>query len=243
MPVRGIYTQILVDGYDLSGQSNGLEINAQSGQIEVTPFQATAKQFIQEPVESFMTQRGYYSGGSAGDFEKTVYDRLATGSAYITALLNTQVVACSAYVLPATQASELQIQSPATNVITINARWMAGAGMKRGLRLFGGAITGIGSLAYIDLGAAGILGGFAYLHVTAITGTATNASIAVYSDDNTGFATPTAHGTFTFSATGAAQMVIAGTIDRYARLNVESLGGSGGFTIQGVIAVTGVTMM
>jgi hypothetical protein len=241
MPVRGRYTTILVDAFDLSGQSNNLAIQAATNQLEVTPFQSAAKQFITEPVEGSMTHGGYFNGGLAGEIEKVLYDRLGTGSAYVTALLNTAVTACPAYVCPATQGSQFQIQSTPVGIITLNAQWMAGSGMLRGIRVHGSQVLATGPQPYIDLGAIGT-NGYAILHATSSGGTATNAQVAVKSDDNTGFATPTTHGTFTYSGEGAALMTITGTIDRYVLVDVTSMGGATSLTFTVVIVSFGVTM-
>ena len=53
-------------------------------------------------------------------------------------------------------------------------------------------------------------GGTAYLFVTTITGTATNATITVQSDDNTSFTSPATEGTFTFSDEGVYVVTMTG---------------------------------
>jgi hypothetical protein len=77
--------------------------------------------------------------------------------------------------------------------------------------------------------------------VQTITGTATNASIVLQSDDNTGFSTPGTECTFTFSAVGGYEQAISGTVDRYVRLNCSSMGGATSFVVVCVAAVSGVT--
>ncbi|WP_230685363.1 hypothetical protein, partial [Streptococcus pneumoniae] len=84
-------------------------------------------------------------------------------------------------------------------LITANGSWFDGTGIKRGLQVYRGTISATGTTTYIDTGAVGSAGGYAWIWITAVTGTATNATILIQSDDNTGFSSPATEATFTFS--------------------------------------------
>ena len=245
-PTRGRYTSIIVDHAVLDGQSNNVEIQIQNGVIDVTPFQVDGRTFLAEPPQGSIRHNGYLSviGGSQ-PFEGELQARLGLSTSYVTVLLDTTVVACPAYVIHGSQADSMQISAPATNVVTIQGNWIAAAssaaGIKRGVRMFSGALTSTGAQTHIDLGGPG-LDGYAYLHVNGIGGTATNATVTVQSDDNTGFSSATTHGTFTFSSRDGYAMTITGVIDRYARVNLTSLGGATSLTLYAVIVSGGVTM-
>ena len=242
-PIRGIYTSIIVDNVNLDGQSNNLQVSVQNGQIEVTPFQSVAKQFLGEPPQGNIVHGGYFYGNNNDTIERETFFRLGAGTNYVSALFGTDTAACVTYVAPLNDATGLQVQSQPSGVITVQGDWNAGTGLQRGIRMFSGTISATGAQTHVDLGAPGT-NGFAYLHVTGITGTASNATITVQSDDNTGFSSATTHGTFTFSGTtgNGFAMTITGTIDRYVRINCTSLGSATNFTVTAIIVSTGVTM-
>jgi len=133
---------------------------------------------------------------------------------------------------------------PVDGALAVNGGWNGGSGIKRGLRVWSGTFSATGAQstpAYIDIGAAGTAGGFAYLHIQAITGAATDAVILVESDTATNFASAATEATFTFSAVGAQEQAMAGTVNRYIRLNCTDLGGATNFTVVAIACVSGVT--
>jgi len=136
----------------------------------------------------------------------------------------------------------MNISGSVGGVIEFKGGWPAGSGLKRGLRLYSGTISATGGVTHIDLGAAGSAGGWVWLFVTGITGTATGADITVQSDTSSGFGTAATEGTFTFSDVGGYQVTMTGTVNRYVRLNCTDLGGATSITVGAVIAVPGVTM-
>ena len=241
---RGRYTTILIDGINLDGQSNNVVVGVQNGQIDVTPFQTDGRVFLVEPPQGTIQHQGYLSDLGPGSFEQETFNRLGQNVNYVSVFLNTALAACPTYVIPDTVADSLQIAAPANGVITIQGNWIAGsgsAGMQRGLRLFDGTVSGTGVQTHIDLVTPGT-NGFAYLFFRQSGGAATNATVTVQSDDNTGFTSATTHGTFTISALDGYAMTITGTIDRYARVNVTSLGGASSLTFAAIIVSGGVTM-
>jgi len=187
-------------------------------------------------------QSGYYDNSGAGYMEQEIAESIANAELlYIAALLGTDTPACAAYVAPATNTENMANSAPVANLITFKGSWGSGTGVKRGLRLYTGTLSATGGQTYIDITTPGAAGGQGYLFVTTITGSATNATCTVQSDDNTGFASPTTLGTFTFSATGAYAVALGTTVDRYVRLNCTSKGGATSFAVTAIVAVNGVT--
>jgi len=74
-----------------------------------------------------------------------------------------------------------------------------------------------------------------------IGGTATNAAIKVQSDSASNFSGVADEATFTFSAVGAYQATLSGTVGRYVRANVTSLGGADDLTFLMIVALAGVS--
>lgn len=245
---KGRWSRLWVDDFDMSTKTASAEISMSIGTEEVTAFQATAKEFITTDPESSIKITGYVSSLTAdsGGWEQELYDRFA-------ALNTTQVglmLADSAtgdagmpcYVLPLTSADQMKISAPATGVLGIDGSFMAGDyGLRRGVCLWYGAITATGNKTSYDIGAAGSAGGDVYVWVFSITGTATNASVKVQSSATEG-GTYLDEGTVTFSAVGhATSAAMTGTVNRWLRVNIASMGGATGFTIAVVATVDGVT--
>jgi hypothetical protein len=251
MAHKGKYTRLLMGSstyaYDFSGVSNSLETSFGVDMIEDTTFQATAKSEMAGDPSATITQNGYAvrSATEAENFEKHLTDAIeSTTSLTVAALYMTDLDACPAYVARATNAKSMKISGKTGGLVTIQGDWPQGTGIVRGVRVWSGTISATGAQTtpgYIDLGAVGTAGGYAWLFVRAITGTATSADVLLQSDDNTGFATPATEGTFTFSTTGVVEVALSGTVDRYVRLSTSDMGGATNFTVTAIVAVSGVT--
>ena len=233
---------------DMSTRTASAEVSMSIGTEEVTAFQATAKEFITTDPESSIKVTGYVSSLAAdtGGWEQELNDRFAAlNTAQVGLMLSDSAsgdAGMPVYVLPLTSADQMKITAPATGVLGIDGNFMAGdTGLKRGVCLWYGAITGTGNKTAYDIGAAGSTGGAIYVWVFSITGTATNASIKVQSSATEGD-TYADEGTVTFSATGkATSAAMTGTVNRWLRVNVASMGGATGFSIAVVATVNGVT--
>lgn len=240
MAVHGRYTRILLDEFDFSGVNNTAEIAVASESIDATTFQATGKEFVTVGAEGAITHNGYYTGSLATDLETALQARMATSTSVAAVLLGTNATSYPAYVLPGTGTKDLTINGSTGAVVTLNGGYHSGSGIKRGIVVFRGTISATGNQTSVDLASAGSSGGFAYVFVQTITGTATNASVKIQSSaDNTTFADEV---TLTFSAVGAQSGVMTGTVNRYVRLNTAGLGGATSFVLVAVACVSGVTM-
>ena len=248
MATKGRWSRLWVDDFDMSTKTASAEVSMSIGTEEVTAFQATAKEFITTDPESSIKITGYVSniGNNAGGWEQELHDRFAATNVSQVGLMLADSASgdggMPTYVLPLTSADSVKISAPATGVLGIDGSFMAGdVGMKRGVCLWYGAITGTGNKTAYDIGAAGSAGGDIYVWVFSITGTATNASIKVQSATTEG-GSYADEGTVTFSATGkATSAAMSGTVNRWLRVNVASMGGATGFTIAVVATVDGVT--
>ena len=248
MATKGRWSRLWLDDMDMSTRTASAEVSMSIGTEEVTAFQATAKEFITTDPESSIKITGYVSSLAAdtGGWEQELNDRFAAlNTAQVGLMLSDSAsgdAGMPVYVLPLTSADQMKITAPATGVLGIDGNFMAGdTGLKRGVCLWYGAITGTGNKTAYDIGAAGSTGGAIYVWVFSITGTATNASIKVQSATTEG-GTYADEGTVTFSATGkATSAAMTGTVNRWLRVNVASMGGATGFSIAVVATVNGVT--
>lgn len=246
MAIKATKTRLLLgtsaDAWDFSGVSNSLEVSLTGEKIENTRFQDTAKTFTTGDVSGSISQAGYFDSTGADTFEQEMADITANGTlCYVGCIYGTDQAIPIAYVAPSTNVESMKISAPIGGLITLEGSWFDGMGIKRGLQVYRGTISATGGGAYIDTGAVGSAGGFAWIWITTVTGTATSAAINLESDDNTGFSSAANEGTFTFSGTKAIEVTLSGTVDRYLRLNTTSLGGATSFLVTVVAAVSGVT--
>lgn len=241
MPVKGYATRIIVDGYDFSGVSNEIKINADNQPFEYYVFQQAAAQVLGNIVKGEIEHNGYFNGAAAGTLEKELYSRLgAISTVKVAGVIGTDQAIPVAYVIDSTYNNQLSIKSPVKDLITVMGKWPTLTGqMWRGYQLYQGTVTGTGSQAAIDLGAIPASTGKAWLFVTGIGGTASNASIVVQTATAAGFGSPTTRATFTFSAIGAAVADLAAG-NRYARINVASMGGATSLTVCAIAGYSGL---
>lgn len=241
-PKRGTLARLLVNQFDFSSQSNKVEVGLSTGRVESTVLQSTAAETTATNASGSIIQNGYFLDKAAGQIEQELQSEIENGTLLlVAALFGTDVAACPAYVARDAQAESMKLSAPVEGVLQMSGAWHQGVGIVRGLRAYAGTISAIGAQTHIDLGAAGAAGGYAWLFVQSITGAATDASIIVESDDNTGFTTPATECTFTFSAVGGFEQAMSGAIDRYVRLKTNSMGGATNFTVVLVVAASGIT--
>lgn len=242
--IHGRYTKLWVDEFDLSSQNNSLDMSISVDALDGTAFQDTGMTSYAGLPTGTIAQKGYFTGKTNGMNEDVLYDRLGVATATVAALFGTADTGCPAYVARTTGAEKMMISTTPNALMMVDGDWVNGGSVIRGLRVWEGTFSATGAQTgpgYIDLGAAGSAGGVAYLFVQTITGSATNATIIVESDDNTGFTSAATEGTFTFSAVGVQTVALSGTIDRYIRLNCTSKGGATSFVVGAIVCVSGVT--
>lgn len=237
------YTRVLVGGFSLSSQTNSIALNTQAQREEVTTFEATGKQYVVFAPESTVEIAGYtaFSATDVGTWEKIATDALSTADT-VTRIFSesSTYTGQPADVLPGAMTNNLTLDFPALGVMTVKATFGSTTGLRHGLCVYSGTISATGGTTAIDFGAAGTAGGYAYLHVTSITGTATNADIDIESATTAG-GTYASEGTFTFSAIGDYTLALSGTVNRYIRINPTDLGGATALVVHVIACVDGVT--
>lgn len=238
---KGTLAKLLVDEFDFSSETSGITATVAMSEQECTTLQATASLYAPILPSLKIEQNGYLrAAGSAGDMEQELEARLGVAGVYVAALFGTDAAACPAYVLDNTFNQTMNIQAPATGLITLNGAWGMGAGGSRGIRVFEGVLDATGAQAAVDLGAAGSAGGACYLFVQGIEGTATDAIIDVESASTEG-GSYSEEAEFTFDDVGGYKALMTGTVNRWVRLNVEDLGGADELTVVLIVCVDGVT--
>ena len=242
MPVRAYNTRILIDEFDFSGNSNGIEVNMELPTIDYNVFQTGHTLRIPDSPSVNIAHNGYYNGPNAGDWHTELNSRLGTTTpAYATVVFDTAGTKPVAYTIDSAWTDQLNVNAQTGQLITVNGNWSNSNEFYCGFQLFYGTISATGTQTGIDFGAAGTAGGVAYVHVLSITGSASSATIDIESDDNAGFASAVSEGTATFSAVGVQKVTMTGTVDQYLRINTTSLGGATDFTVAVLAAVSGVT--
>lgn len=240
--IKGINTRVLVGGYLLSSQTNSATVQSTSNTVETTPFEAAAKEYITLAPDGNIDIGGYltFDTANGATFEKRLHTSLSTADTVGIIYYNTALAGSPGYVLPDSYTDDLQIQSPVAGVITVSGSYTSTVGLRRGVCIYSGTISATGTTMAVDIGAAGVAGGYAYLFVTTETGTGTNADIDIESATSAG-GTYSSEGTFTFSAIGTTAVAMSGTVNRYLRLNCTDLGGATSWVVTCIACVSGVT--
>ena len=241
MATKAIDTHVLINEFEMSAQSTGLTIESAVDSLDSTTFQDTAAEFTLALPSPKISVNGLFTGIGASYLEDELQSLIGTQTSIVAGLLGTATAACPGYVIPSSSPEVMKVDAPVAGLITIESAF-TGSSMFRGIRIAHLTISATGAQTGVDLGAAGAAGGNVFMFVTAITGTATNADIDIESDSSAGFGTAAVEATHTFSAVGATQVSMSGTIGRYVRLNVTDLGGATDFAVVAIACVDGVTM-
>lgn len=244
MPIKACYTRVLIDRYDLSGNSNNVELTVDANALEYNVFQNCATQSIPGDPTAQIAHSGYFSA-EVGNLESIFNARLGDAASTwpLGVILGTNQTIPVGYILESTYNGQLKIEAKTKSLITVAGLWQPqGARLYRGYQLWAGTISATGPKTGVDFGAAGAAGGRAWLWFHGQVGTVTNGVIAVESDDNAGFTTATSRGTFTFSTSGVHHLEIdLATVERYLRINATSLGGATSYNVTVVAGVSGRT--
>lgn len=239
MPSAGHLTGFLMSGNEFSTDSFSLGVSIDTPQEDATTFQASAAASVSMTPNCSIDQSGYFSGVGNTQIEYILQSTLDTPRT-IAALFGTQITACPVYLLPDVNDDSMKI-SGGQKLITVAGKWSSGAkGMKRGLRVYQGVVNTAGPLPYIDIGSAGSNGGAAYLF--SYGAAAANAQVNLQSSAATNFSTNDTEASFTFSGRGVYAVDMTGTVNRYLRPTVVSLGGAASLSLLLVACVNNVTM-
>lgn len=240
MAVKGQHTRFLLNEFDFSGSTNQVDVSISLDKLEATPFQSAGKVYVASTPDTTMTVNGYFVTDT-GEIEDEIKAAFDAGTCDAAAVFDTSATKAQTFLLPGAKIVSYNVTAATGSVITISCELASGEGAKHGWRIFSGTISSTGAQTAIDFGSAGSAGGYAYLFVQAITGSATDATIDIESSDAQG-GTYASEGTFTFSAVGMQTVAMSGTVNRWLRLNATDLGGATNYTVVGIAAVSGVTM-
>jgi hypothetical protein len=237
-PVRGTSAHLLIDEFDFSGETNSITISAEVSTLDPTNLASTGSEKIPNLPDGRIEHSGFHNGVGAGSIFQELYDRLGSATtAFVAVLLGD--AGQPAVVLPATWANQLTMEAPVNDLITLAGAWPSNGAMQNGVLVYRGAVSATGAQTAVDFGAAGADGGFAYLFVQDITGTAASAAVKVQSATTQG-GSYADEGTFTFSGVGVQTVAMTGTVNRWLRANVTSLGGATGFEIVCIAGLSGI---
>ena len=233
--MKGTEASILVDEYIFDGSTSQIELQMQVGEGESTNLASTAGEYVPILPSQRITQQGWVDGVAADDFQAELDARLANNGVLVTVLFGKSSVGCVAYTIPDSQNVEMNIASPMAGLMTVSGNWGTTAAIRRGIRIWEGEISATGGKTSQDNGVGATTGGYAFLHVTGIDGTASDAEILIESSpDNSTWST---EATFTFSDLGGYTATLSGTVGRYLRVNVSDLGGADSLTLTAVVSL------
>jgi hypothetical protein len=228
--LAGDHVQVLVDGYELTGDMNNVAINDARDTYDVTAFSDAVHSFIVGKRNVSVNHSGYMNATAAQSHPVLK----GIGVQGMVSLMLGQNAAPAIgdpmYSLSVLQA-DYKTNPQVGNFIPFSANF-SNQGTQGG---WGVALTdGIASFtntsngAAVDNSAASSNGGAAYLHVLQAAASDTY-SIVVQEDDNSGFSSPTTIATFTLdaSALGSERIAISGSIERYTRWLATRTGAAG----------------
>lgn len=238
--ILGKYASVLVDEFNFDAYTSEIRAEFTVGSEEDTTLNSDAAEA--EPILTNLKlfQNGYFDGTAADEYERELNDRRGVDGVVISALFGTNSAACPAYHITDGFGQGMEFAVPVAGLMTLNGMWANTVQPYRGIRIANVTISSTGNQSSVDLTSAGSNGGLLVVHVTAITGSATNASVKLQSSATEGGAYAD-EATVTFSAVGGFTAVASGTVNRWVRLNTASLGGATDFTLQAFAVVTGVT--
>lgn len=239
MPVRAYNTRLLINQFDFSGDTMGVSVALTREAIDAPVLQSSDRVKLPDLPGGLIDHNGYFGGVGAGTLEQELAALMSSETdAIISVLFDTSAVGNPAYVQPTTWQKQLK-HDGSGKLLMLQGQWEDLT--QRGLVVAHATISATGDQSVIDMSAAGAAGGWAVLHVRAITGSATNAAFTVKSSAVVGFTSPTTHGTFTVSALGAQRVTFSGAVGRYMRLGCTSLGGATNLAVTAIFGVAGVT--
>ena len=238
----GNMTGILIDEFDFTGSYMGADIEITVPELPVTPFGVTG--LVTDPgmPSGKIGLRGYYTGSDAGDVYKEMTDRLGTAGVgtCMAVLTDTTDANCVADCSHNAWGQTLKLNLPTKETITFECNTPSGEAIQSGFRILDATVVATGNQAAVDFGAAGSAGGAVFIFVQTAAGGVENASIKVQSATTEG-------GSYSDEATvdvddiGGFYAAMTGTVNRWLRVNVASMGGATSLKLVVIACVKGVT--
>lgn len=239
----GNKTAVLIDEFDFTGSFFAAETEHTVAEKDNTVFGADAMTFEPGLASDKLMLRGYYSGNAAGAVFKELRARLGAAgvNTLMAVLIDTTDANCVAECSANGWGQALKVNLAAPELITFELNTPPAGSMVTGLRILDATVSATGNQTAVDFGAAGAAGGWVFVFVQAIGGTASNAQINVAAAplQASGYTTKA---TVTFSAVGGyAAAMVTNAVDRWVRVNVASLGGATSLKLVVIACIKGVT--
>ena len=218
---HGAGTRVLLEEFDISTYLSGATTGRTRDNTEVTTFQPG----VANPVRSFMATLagGTLSLEGLWDPETGALDPVVASALDGTLdVVTVSVQGATAIGQRATLLSGLATDAPigaaVGEAVSLSVSKMGSAAVRGGVILKEhDAETSIGNFASVDNGASSLFGGVGHLHVVSFTGTDATIKITDSANDST-FADLISFTQVT--AVGAERLSAAGTVDRYARVEL-----------------------
>lgn len=243
MAIRGCRGKLFIDELVLSSFTGSFTVNNTVDVITYTVLQNCNNLKLPSIPNGMIDITGYMNDNASDSLEEKIREALSSQDTYIAVMVeDPDNSKYPGLIFDNSFVSSSNIETPLDNLIALSATWEKVNERTDG-QFIANEVTSsaMAPLSGIDFGAQGTSGGKAFLLVHSISGSATDATIDVESDDNSNFTSATSEGTFTFSATGVYELVLSGTIDRYIRANVTDLGGATNFNYSIIVGINGVT--
>lgn len=124
--IKGTNTCVPIGGYLLSSQTNSVTLQTTNNNVEATPFEATAKEYITLPPDLNVDINGYltFDTANGATFENRLHTSITTADTIGLIYYNTAVAGSPGLCIPLLAYTDnMQIQLPVDGVITINGSY------------------------------------------------------------------------------------------------------------------------
>lgn len=237
----GYNAKLFINHIPIYSNTSSFTEQSNVGVINYNVLKNSANLKIPSFADKTLNVNGYWTNYDIRTMEYLTQENLSTQITEVTTMIESvpPVGTCFVNSFP----SNFSVNTPFDNLINIQATWVKASDIICGWFSANEVVkssTGVIN-TYLDFLSSHTNGGKAVIIVSAITGTATDATILIQSDDNTSFSSPTTEATLEFDAVGVYVVNLDSTLDRYIRANLTSLGGSTNVTVTVLISVNGVT--
>jgi hypothetical protein len=243
MAVKGYKTKLFIDDIPLALQISQFSVGATVNPLPYNVLQNPSTLKVAGLSNYMINLSGYMMTDSASDIRAKIQDNLQSSDCVIAWMLNTGINVPIGSAFSNSFASEFSIEIPLDNLITVQGKFERITNSLHGFYIANEELSdSTGALSYYaDFGSSGSNGGNVLLIVSDITGSATDATIVIESDDNSSFSSAATEATLQFSAVGTYTASMSGTVDRYVRARVTDLGSATDFTLTILVGVNGIT--
>lgn len=232
----GKWARIWVDGYSLETKISNVGPLANTfDEVEVSGY-TQDKNYLAGQGDGSIIVDGYLDNTDNGTHE--AFSTIASGdnSQIVTVALGNNALPAAGDPTASMHCNQFNYTSTTlrSGAIAFNAAMKAGPDLpvlEWGVLVADATITGDGSSAYVDNGAASTAGGSAYLHITGLS--AGDTIVVTIEDSANGSSGEATIGTFTLdgSAINGERIAIAGTIRRYTRATYDVTGAGVSFPL------------